>query len=73
MVNAAVLPAHGEGRVVVAGRRVGQGKVHIALQLIVKLILVQQSGQEVRGESNQESLHEGETRVKYRTGRDRTR
>lgn len=44
------------GCVVVARWRVGQGKVHIAMQLIIKFILVEQTRQEVRGESYQESL-----------------
>lgn len=51
-----MLPARGMTGVVVTGWRVGQREIDITMQVIVKLVLVQQTWQKIGGKCNEESL-----------------
>ncbi len=51
-----MLPAHSMTGVVITGWRVSQREVDISMQVIVKLVLVQQARQKIGGKCNEESL-----------------
>lgn len=52
----AVLPAHSMTGLIVTGWRISQCEVDITMEVIVELVLVQQTGQKIRGERNEECL-----------------
>ncbi len=51
-----MLPAHSMTGVVITGWRVSQREVDISMQVIVKLVLVQQARQKIWSKCNEESL-----------------
>lgn len=57
-----MLPAHGMIGVVVTGWRVSQREIDITMQVIVKLVLVQQTWQKIGGKCNEERLEEKKKR-----------